>query len=591
MNSNKLLIAVVLMSLVGCAQKPNREIITEDDAVSTAPSSTLLEEAKQAIKEGDFRNADPLLQQLNFSARTDEETLQYNLLALEYALGLKNVSQSQQVLNRINRAQLNQSSAKQQIRYGLLKAQFHELSGHFLTAARERDYLSAILDGEVKEKNHQLIWQNLTNLSLDNLLKWAESAPNTQFADWLQLAAIAKNPEYTLKEHVNVVQKWRIAHPQHPASIELPGGLKSLALIAQQQPKHIALMLPLSGKLAKSGQAVRDGFMASYYQTLKRGFEVPMISIIDTAAGSINLAYGDATALEAELVIGPLAKSQVNKIAQLEKLPLPTLALNYASSTAVGELPDDLYQYGLAAEDEAQLIAEYAFQQGHRRVLAFAPNNAWGKRIYAAFEIRWLQLGGDIAEQRFYKQLKDYNPEIKALLNVDDSQNRYKSIRRIMAEPVEFETYRREDADWVFLLAMPIQGRQIRPMFDFNFAGDLPIYSTSQIFAGKKNRKKDQDLNGISFTDVPWLLEDSEIKTEVEKNQKRANGRYARLYAMGVDAFRLYPRLGQLAALPDSKIFGVTGDLSMDSDGRIRRKMPLAKFYRGIPRVVNLDKP
>ena len=592
MSSKKLLVAVVLMSLVGCAQKPSREIVTEDDQVITVPASSLLEQAQEAIEKGDFRNADPLLQQLNFSARTPAETLQYNLLALEYAIAQKNINQSQQVLDRIDREQLNQSSDKQQIQYGLLKARFHELSGNYLTAARERDFLSPILEDDIKERNHQLIWQNLTNISLDNLLKWAETAPNTQFAEWLQLAAIAKEPEYTLTEHVIAVQEWRAAHPQHPASIELPGGLASLAEIAQQQPKHIALMLPLSGSLAKSGQAVRDGFMAAYYQTLKRGYDVPMISIIDTkAAGNIDLAYGDAKALEAEWVIGPLEKKQVNQISLLEELPLPTLALNYSDNAAMGELPDDLYQYGLAAEDEARLIAEHAYRQGLRRVLAVAPDNDWGKRIYTAFEIRWIQLGGDVSEQRFYKPQKDYNPEIKALLNVDDSQKRYKSIRRLMAEPVEFEARRRQDADWVFLLAMPKQGRQIRPMFDFNFAGDLPIYSTSQIFAGQVNRKKDMDLNGIQFTDLPWLLEDSEIKSTIEANQKRAKGRYARLYAMGVDAFRLYPRLSHLSALPDGKIFGVTGDLSMDSEGRIHRKMPIAKFKGGIPRAINLDKP
>lgn len=580
------------MSLIGCAQKPSREIITEDEQSSAIPAATLLEEAQEAIQEGDLHRAAPLLQQLNFSARTHAETLQYNLLALEYALKQKNIDQSQQVLNRINREQLNRSSNKQQIQYSLLKAQFYELSGHFLTAARERDFLSAILEGGEKEENHQLIWSNLTNISLDNLLKWAETAPNTQFAEWLQLAAIAKDPEFTLKEHVIAVNQWREAHPAHPASIELPGGLALLAEIDQQQPKHIALMLPLSGGLANSGKAIRDGFMAAYYQTLQRGYDVPMISIIDTkAAGSIDLAYGDAKALEAEWVIGPLNKKLVNKVAALEELPLPTLALNYSESTSVGELPDNLFQYGLSAEDEALLIAEYAFQQGYRRVLAIAPDNAWGKRVYATFEQRWLELGGKVSEHSFYKKRKDYNPEIKALLNVDDSQKRYKTIRRLMAEPVVFdEPRRRQDADWVFMLALPKQGRQIRPMFDYNFAGDLPIFSTSHIFSGKVNKKKDSDLNGISFTDLPWLLESSELKKDLQKNQKRARGSYARLYAMGVDAFRLYPRLKQLSALPNSKIFGVTGDLSMDSEGKVHRKMPFAKFKRGYPVSIDLDK-
>jgi outer membrane PBP1 activator LpoA protein len=590
MNSKNWLITAVLLSLLGCAQKPSREIITEDGKLPVVPAATLIEEAQEAITAGEFRNADPLLQQLNFSTLTPAETLQYNLLALEYAIGRKQVDQSQQILNRINRAQLDQSTNKDQINYGLLKAQFHELSGHNLTAARERDFLSTILEDDVKADNHQRIWQNLTNISLENLLKWAETAPNTQFADWLQLAAIAKDPTYTLPEHIAAVKAWRLAHPIHPAAIVLPGGLSLLEEMGLQQPKHIALLLPLTGNLANSGKAVREGFMAAYYQTLQRGYEVPTISIVDTeASGSLELAYGDALALEAEWVIGPLDKKLVNQLAKLESVPLPTLALNYSDQIAVGEQPDDFFQFGLAAEDEARLIAERAFHLGYRRVLALAPDNAWGKRVYAAFEKRWIDLGGDIAEQRFYKQKKDYNPEIKALLNVDDSQKRYKTIRSLMLESVEFEPRRRQDADWVFLLALPKQGRQIKPMFNFNFAGDLPVFSTSQIFAGTQNRKKDTDLNGIQFTDLPWLLESSELKTEVENNQKRARGNYARLYAMGVDAFRLYPRLKQLSALPHSKIFGVTGDLSIDGEGKIHRKMPFAIFKRGRPVSLNLD--
>ena len=591
MNSKNWLIIAILLSLLGCAQKPSRDVVIDDGVKATAPTKNLIKQAQQAIDAGEFRNADPLLQQLNSANRTAAETLQFNLVALEYALQSKDINQSEQILNRIDRDQLNKSKQDQQIQYGLLKAEFYELSGQFLTAARERDFLSAILSGEIKTENHQKIWQNLINISLDNLLKWSKSAPNTQFSDWLELAAIAKNPRFTLEEHIQAVSAWQQANPRHPAGLNLPGGLSLLAQSIKQQPKHVALLLPLTGSLASSGKAVREGFMAAYYQTLQRGYEVPTVSIIDTnSAGSIELAYGDALALSAEWVVGPLDKKHVNELAKLERLPLPTLALNYSDQEAMAEQPDDLFQYGLSAEDEARLIAERAFSQGHRRVLALAPDNPWGKRIYAAFEQHWRALGGEVAGQQFYKQRKDYNPDIKALLNVDDSQQRYSTIRRLMRESMEFEPRRRQDADWVFLLALPKQGRQIRPMFDFNFAGDLPIYSTSHIFSGKNNRKKDVDLNGIQFTDLPWLLESSTLKKDIEKNHPRAKGSYARLYAMGVDAFRLYPRLKQLSALPHSKIFGVTGDLSMDMEGKIHRKMPFAVFNHGRPVAVNLDK-
>ena len=583
-----------VLGLAGCAQKPVPKAVVIEELPS-APAQNLLADAAAAVKDGQFRNADPLLQQLLQRSLSNADRLQVELLLLELALERKNVAAAQEVLNRVNRDQIDLSPVDTQIRYGLLKASFHELSANFLTAARERDFLSGILSGDNKQKNHAMIWQDLVALPMESLLKWAETAKNTQFAQWLQLAAIAKEPNYTLEEHLAAVQQWRQAHPTHPASIELPGGLSLLEEIAKEQPKHIALMLPLTGKLSNSAKAVRDGFMAAYYQTLQRGYDVPAISIIDTqAAGTLDLAYGDAIALGAEWAIGPLSKKEVSKLSQQEQLPMPTLALNYAESnnnslSNAYEGPEDLFQFGLAAEDEAILIAESAYLQGHRRVLAFLPNSEWGKRIYSAFEQRWVELGGEIAEQRYYKQLKDYNPEIKALLNVDDSQKRYKTIRRIMRESMEFEPRRRQDVDWVFMVALPKHGRQIRPMFDFNFASDLPIYSTSHIFSGKINRKKDGDLNGIRFTDLPWLIENPALKKDIEKHQKHANGAYSRLYAMGVDAFRLYPRLRQLSAFPSSKIFGVSGDLSMDVERKIHRQTRFAIFRRGKPAELKLS--
>ena len=50
---------------------------------------------------------------------------------------------------------------------------------------------------------------------------------------------------------------------------------------------------------------------------------------------------------------------------------------------------------------------------------------------------------------------------------------------------------------------------------------------------------------------------------------------------MGVDAYRLAPRLGQLKALPDSRIEGESGSLGMAAGQRIERQLPWAKFVGG----------
>lgn len=272
MNLNYLLIAVVLLGLAGCAQNPGRTPVTGTEPAGE--SVDLIDRLQEAVEGGQFRNAEPLLQQLSQHSLSEEDQLRLDLLLLELFLAEGNVARADEILQNINRDQLNRSDTELQIRYGLLKAEYYELTGNFLSAARERDFLSGILDGEEKERNHEMIWQDLVNLPMEALLKWAESAAQTQFAGWLTLAAIARNPAYTLEEHVAAVKNWQQTNPGHPAAITLPGGLSLLEQIADQQPSHIALLLPLSGNLGKSGQAVRDGFMAAYYQTLSKGYEV-----------------------------------------------------------------------------------------------------------------------------------------------------------------------------------------------------------------------------------------------------------------------------------------------------------------------------
>ena len=577
------------LMIAACASKaPPKAVVIEE--LPNAELEALMADTDAAIEGEQFRNALPLLQQIQLRPLTPQQVNWWAMNQAEVSLALADPDSAWSALQQIDRQSLAYAPLQAQIRHGLLRAQYFEARGDFFIAARERDFLSGILEDEQYTQNHEQIWHDLMQLPPDELADrvatQTKGAGGFQFSQWVALASIAKDPSLTLNQHLQALQSWRQRHPSHPAATELPGGLSLLEDLARKQPKHIALLLPLSGKLANSGKAVRDGFMAAYFQATQKADTVPTITMIDTAkASTMDDAYANAIALGAELVIGPLSKDNVRALAQAESLPLPTLALNYSDQVqSVKETPDDFYQFGLAAEDEAVLIAERAYLEGHRRALALTPDTEWGERIYTAFEKRWLALGGEIAEHNRYGKLKDYNPVIKSLLNVDDSQRRFRTIRSLLRTPAEFEPRRRQDVDWVFMVSLPKQGRQIRPMFDFNFAANIPVYSTSHIFSGVPQPKRDADLNGIRFTDIPWLVTPGPIRQQVEQAQPKAKGPYARLYAMGADAFRLYPRLQQLAAFPNSQIFGFTGDLGLDQSARIHRKTRFAIFRRGTPK-------
>ncbi|MCR3843466.1 penicillin-binding protein activator, partial [Pseudomonas aeruginosa] len=126
------------------------------------------------------------------------------------------------------------------------------------------------------------------------------------------------------------------------------------------------------------------------------------------------------------------------------------------------------------------------------------------------------------------------------------------------------------------------QARQIKPTLAFQYAGDLPVYATSHLYTGTNNPTQDQDLNGIRFCETPWLLNPSDpTRQQVAAQWPQANGSMGRLYAMGVDAYRLAPRLPELKAVPSLQIDGLTGTLSLNPTQRIERQLQWAEFRNG----------
>jgi outer membrane PBP1 activator LpoA protein len=55
-------------------------------------------------------------------------------------------------------------------------------------------------------------------------------------------------------------------------------------------------------------------------------------------------------------------------------------------------------------------------------------------------------------------------------------------------------------------------------------------------------------------------------------------GNDQRLYAMGIDAYRIAPRVADLAKRPGAFYPGQTGALSVDAAGRIHRQLVLGQF-------------
>jgi len=356
------------------------------------------------------------------------------------------------------------------------------------------------------------------------------------------------------------------------------------------RPTHIGLLLPFSGPLANVAQALRDGFLAAQYQAQSQGIEQPQVTLYDStqyvdALQALNQAKSEGV----QWIIGPLEKDKVAYLAALPNLPLPVLSLNYSEQQGNNALT--FYQFGLAPEDEARSAAMRAWEDGRRRMATLSTNDDWSQRANHAFKQQWEALGGELIGQEIVDQPATVANQMGELLKIRQSERRANTIQGILGNVKALPTPR-QDLDALFLAATPLQARQIKPTLAFQYAAALPVYATSHSYQVDPSGSQNTDLDGLLVAETPWLLEqDDPLYQSVTASWPQAAGPLGRLYAMGIDAQRIFSRLPQMRQYPDTRIEGATGLLSLTQGGRIQRDLAWGQIEDGLlkPAVIDND--
>ncbi len=463
-------------------------------------------------------------------------------------------------------------------------------TGVALIARIEREPL--LLEQDAVTRNHREIWAILESMPVSrlDLLAQVEQAPVLR--GWAELGQSARGARLGRQRIGAAIEDWRGRFPDHPAARGFAETLRERVAAESTYPEQIALLLPLSGPLSSAGTAIRDGLFTAYYGQ-PADVQQPEIEVYDTGGDpqAAARAYDRAISDGAEFVIGPLAKDAVAEVASRASRGVPVLSLNYLPEQETSP-PEALYQFGLLPEDEARQAAEAAIQNGHFNALVLVPSGDWGDRMARAFAQRFDELGGAVLEEgRYESDQTDYGQAIQQLFDLDASHARARRVRSTIGQGTRFEPRRRQDAEIIFMAAMPRQARLIKPQFEFHRAGDLPIYATSHVFTGSPDPDADWDMNGLFFTDAPWLLENlsepDELFHRVAEHWPGGHGEYPRLYALGIDALSILPHLERLGSDSSNTMTGRTGLLRLDERGRVRRQLQWAQIQQGAPLPVS----
>jgi hypothetical protein len=433
-------------------------------------------------------------------------------------------------------------------------------------------------------QNRNIIWHDLQTLSLDKLNKLLSRSNSSLLRGWFELAITAKQNANQPQQLITQIFIWQQKYPNHPANNILPQK-KSLLMASQfYNSSQIALLLPLHGKFATMGQAVRDGFMTAFYNNINQLTFKPDIKIYDTSqAPDINKVYAQAINNGAQFIIGPMTKNNVHKLAKHSSIKVPTLALNYLPQDI--SAPPNFFQVGLSPSQAAIQAANKMWQFNTTNLLIITPKEQWNNNVQQVFIKQWQALGGKIVATLAFSSKKQLSTDIASILNIDQSKQRKKELNKLFNEKLKFSARRRQDIDGVFLIANPAQAQQIQPLLRFYYAGNLPIFSIEDIYRGYPNTLKDQDLNGIYFDDMPWTIvsapEINKLKSQIQKlwpDNYRTNNR---LYALGIDSFTIYQQLYRLIYLPNFALNGTTGQLTLTHNQQISRQLSWARFKDG----------
>ncbi|MBK4999167.1 penicillin-binding protein activator [Pseudomonas sp. S31] len=536
-----------------------------------------LSAADLAYKQKDFPRAAGILQQVPLDTLKPAQQVFASTLAAELAMSRNQPKAALTALSHPSLARVGELPEPQQARTYTVHAAALEADGQALAAAQQRVLLAPLLSGQAASANDDSIWALVASLPAEQL---QQPSTDATLAGWTSLALAVKSAG-TLEQQQAAIDTWRAQHPDHPAAKQLPTALVKLKELASQPLTKIALLLPQEGPLANVARALRDGFMAAHFQAQQSGQPAPAVQVFDSSRiSSLDDFYREAQAAGVQLVVGPLEKPLVKKLAAYPQLPITTLALNYAE--AGQKAPPQLFQFGLAAEDEAREVARRARADGMVRAVALVPSGEWGDRVLAAFRQDWEGNGGTLLAAERIAQPVALAQQIADLFQLRQSEARAKSLQSTVGGNISAQPSRRQDIDFIFLAATPQQAQQIKPTLNFQYAGDVPVYATSNLYSASGDVNQYNDMNGIRFCETPWLLDTSNsLRQQVVQQWPQAAGSLGRLYAMGVDAYSLAPRLGQLKALPDNRVQGLSGSLSINPGQRIERQLPWAEFSGG----------
>jgi outer membrane PBP1 activator LpoA protein len=584
--------------------------------------NALLLEAAQLY----FNNQQPILaQQVLFEIKQDGIPIanqsDYALLMAQVYANEKGTS-ADQLLAFVDKVSVD---ATNQTLVANLYTQFYTRKGDFAAAA------NSVLNTDLPEEEKvQQVWSWLSTVPNDELKSISERY--AALAPFVTLRELTHQYAATPRILANNLGQFTQVYRGHVLSQHLPKEVVDATQVTNIEATDVAVLLPLSGRLGRTGSVVKNGIMAAYYQDIEQRSNErtqPRLRFIDTNETSVETLVEQIG--DTKFIIGPLLKETVEQLTPALPFGVNMLALNRpdeeeslntnklqnkssGSNAGVNEsnvskdnalaesaLYDDSEQlealvnttslnyFGLAPEDEARQLAEFIFNKGYRAPIVIAAQSSLYQRMDSTFKAHWKALNSIENKQRanitsvVFNDSNSLREGITQALDVAQSNARINQIEYMTNDEVYNLPRSRRDIDAIVAFASPQDTELLNPIIEasLNPYDDklVPVYATSRSIEYDSGKNQWRDLQNVHFIDMPWLMPTHQwqkLADEVATALDNQNTMQKRLFAFGYDAYQLLPKLGTLNTLSYLTHDGLTGTLSVNQKGEVIRKQPQA---------------
>ena len=464
------------------------------------------------------------------------------------------------------------------------------------------DYLSLQKFAPEKLKKQTLnnTWNFFSKLSTNQLSKISVPENDLTLKGWIDLSYTYQrnnikapvqdgdSPEVLEAKNTNrknqlkrAILDWAARYPNHPAQdiVAIITGEQTLA-VDNVNSKKVALLLPLSGSSRIFGNTIRQGYVdaAKFYPQEPQ----QNVIVLDTTSVPMDNLIQQAQEQNVDLIVGPLLKSEVSQIKQLAP-SIPVLALNKVDDGTVSA--NKMCFFALSPEDEAKDAADHIFAQNKQKPLLVIPQNELGRRVAQSFAKQWSQISN--GSQAYVQYVGNLNT-LRANIN-------HSSGISLTGSPIAFNN---DDGsasmssngsssgfDAIYVYASYDELTLIKPMLDMgagktigNGSSSIALYSSSKSHVANASNDFNYDMNQTEYSDIPLIINSSEKTTAMIPSNIQKDYSLTRLYAMGIDAWRLANRFNQLDSYQPNFLAGMTGKLSTSNQCEVTRSLAWQQY-------------